>query len=79
MTIFKKVDKAIGRRIIAFQTIKPGKWDHVVYFPLDITRMEPIPLSNAEFFQGVCQSGRGYGASSETISELSGYGDHIQN
>jgi len=46
---FQKVDKAIGRKVIPFEYLT-GEWDHVVYFPLDIARMETIP-SNSEWMK----------------------------
>jgi hypothetical protein len=46
---FHKVDKAVGRKAIPFD-YRTGEWDHVVYFPLDIVRMETIP-SNSEWMK----------------------------
>jgi hypothetical protein len=48
---FQKVDKSIGRKVIPFEYLT-GEWDHVVYFPLDIARMETIP-SNTEWMKAL--------------------------
>ena len=48
---FQKVDKAIGRKVIPFEYLT-GEWDHVVYFPLDVARMETIP-SNTEWMKAL--------------------------
>lgn len=39
---FHKVDKAVGRKVIAFDH-QTGEWDHVVYFPFDPVRWDTIP------------------------------------
>ena len=39
---FHKVDKTVGRRVIAFD-YQTGEWDHVVYFPFDPVRWDTVP------------------------------------
>jgi hypothetical protein len=39
---FQPVDKRIGRRVLPFDYVT-GDWDHIVYFPFDLARMDTIP------------------------------------
>ena len=39
---FQPVDRRIGRKVLPFDYIT-GEWDHIVYFPYDLARMDTIP------------------------------------
>jgi hypothetical protein len=49
--------ESFGRKVIPFEYLT-GEWDHVVYFPLDIARMETIP-SNTEWMKALGGQERG--------------------
>jgi len=50
---FWPVDKRVGRKAIPFD-LMTGEWDHVVYFPYDMARMDTIP-SAAEWWKALAE------------------------
>jgi len=50
---FFPVDRKIGRKSIPFD-YTTGEWDHIVYFPYDLARMDTVP-SRSEWWRALAE------------------------